>query len=89
MTTQREQERPIAVRERERPGLPMFWPDDIDRFFSRAMRGFDMWPWRGFGRLRPMISRREGWLPDIDILDQEGKLAVRMDLSGMKRDTST
>jgi HSP20 family protein len=86
MTTQKEQEQPIAVRERERPGLPMFWPDDIDRFFSRAMRGFDLWPWRGFGRLRPMISRQEGWLPDMDILEQEGKLVVRMDLPGLKRE---
>jgi len=86
MTIQKEQEQPIAVRERERPGRPMPWPDDIDRFFTRAMRGFDLWPWRGFGRLRPMISHREGWLPDMDILDQEGKLVVRMDLPGLKRD---
>jgi HSP20 family protein len=86
MTTRREQEQPIAVRERERPGRPMLWPDDMERFFTRAMRGFDMGPWRGFGRLRPMISRTEAWLPDMDVLEQEGKLVVRMDLPGMKRE---
>jgi HSP20 family protein len=64
----------------------MLWPDDIDRFFNRAMRGFDFWPWRGFGRFRPMITRREGWLPDMDVLEQEGKLVVRMDLPGIKRE---
>ena len=85
MTEGREQERSVAVRERERSGMSI-WPGDMDRLFSRAMRGFDMWPWSGLGRIRPLMRGREEWLPDLDILHQEGKLVVRMDLPGMKRE---
>jgi HSP20 family protein len=85
-----QEQQSVAVRERERPAIGS-WPGDMERlmerFFGRAMRrGVDMWPWRGFGPMRPLMRGREEWLPDMDILEQEGKLVVRMDLPGMKRE---
>jgi HSP20 family protein len=81
MTTSKEQ-RDIAPTEKERTGLPAFWPDDfdriMDRFFSRPMRGF----WR----MRPSMGHRDRWLPDMDVFEQEGKMVARFDLPGMKRE---
>jgi HSP20 family protein len=37
-------------------------------------------------RRRPRLGWEEGWLPDIDVFEREGKLVVRADLPGMKRD---
>jgi len=45
----------------------------------------DFIPWRGFGHhLRPFWG--EGWSPSIDVFEREGKLVIRADLPGMKRE---
>ena len=89
MAERKGQKRSVAVRERGRPGMPMR-PLDMDRFtdrfLGRAMRGFDLWPWSGLGSIRSLMQGREEWLPDMDILEQEGKLVVRLDLPGLKRE---
>jgi HSP20 family protein len=76
------QERGIATREKERSELPMFWHDDFDRFMER----FFGHPIRSFWRMRPMMWGREEWLPDMDVFEQEGKLVMRLDLPGMRRE---
>jgi HSP20 family protein len=50
----------------------------MNRFFGR--------PIRIFWRMRPMMWGREEWLPDMDVFEQEGKLVMRVDLPGMKRE---
>ncbi len=59
------------------------WPEEMERFFDRTMRGF--WPSRRiWGRLPELW--REGWIPDMDVFEREGKTVVRLDLPGMKRE---
>jgi HSP20 family protein len=53
------------------------WPD-IERYFDRFMRGFPA-P-RRFAR----AWTPEGWFPDIDVFEREGKLVLRADLPGVK-----
>jgi len=57
--------------------------DDFERFFDWAARRFDplLWPTR-WGRAR----LEEEWLPDVDVLERDGKLVVRADLPGLKRE---
>ncbi len=75
-------EQGVAVREHKRPlGL---WPDELDRFFDRAMRGFR--PRRRFLRGFPALWREEAWMPDMDVFDREGKTVIRLDLPGIKRE---
>lgn len=71
----------VAVRERRLPGL-LPWPEDIERFMDRAMRGF--WPRRRFGW--PMFARATAWIPEMDVFEREGKTVVRVDLPGIKRE---
>jgi HSP20 family protein len=60
----------------ERPRRPL-WPD-VERYFDRFMRGFPTS--RRFSR----TLTTEGWLPEIDVFERDGKLVVRADLPGMK-----
>ncbi len=72
----------MTVREHKRPlGL---WPDELDRFFDRAMRGFR--PRRRFLRGFPALWRAEAWMPDMDVFAREGKTVMRIDLPGMRRE---
>ncbi|MBI2912956.1 MAG: Hsp20/alpha crystallin family protein [Chloroflexi bacterium] len=74
----------LVVRERE-PRRPLAWPEDVERFFERAMRGFGPWPlwrpWRFRRWLRPTLE----WVPDIDVFERDGKMVVRADIPGVKR----
>lgn len=76
------EQRGIATQEKERTRLPAIWPDDIDRFMDR----FFNHPMRGFWRMRPPMATQGEWLPDMDVLEQEGNIVMRMDLPGMKRE---
>jgi len=78
MATQ--QGRQVEARPRREPA-PF---DDLDRLFDR-FRGLGRWPWPRLGR-RPSLWRMEEWAPDIDVLEREGKLVVRADLPGVKRE---
>ncbi len=79
-TNSKQQE--MTVREHKRPlGL---WPDELDRFFDRAMRGFR--PRRRFLRGFPALWREEAWMPDMDVFDREGKTVMRLDLPGIRRE---
>jgi HSP20 family protein len=71
----------VAVRERRLPPL-LPWPEDIERFMDRAMRGF--WPRRRFAF--PTFTRAAAWIPDMDVFEREGKTVVRLDLPGIKRE---
>jgi HSP20 family protein len=60
----------------------------VERFFERTMREFGGWP---FGRAThrhffPFYQRAERWIPEVDVLEQEGELVVKADLPGMKRE---
>ena len=63
----------------------LLWPLGIDRFFERAL-GFGPWfPWIPTRRWRRPWMPDE-WMPDMDLFEQEGKLVVRADLPGLKRE---
>lgn len=66
-----------AVRYEPREAL---WPREIERFLERA------WiPWAATRRWRRPWMPDE-WMPEIDIFEREGKLVVRADLPGVKRE---
>jgi HSP20 family protein len=69
----------VAVHER-RPRRAPAWP--FEPYFDRIARGFTP---RAF-RLWPRLWAGEEWLPDIDVFEREGKIVVRADLPGMKRE---
>jgi HSP20 family molecular chaperone IbpA len=57
----------------------MLFPREIDRFLERA------WiPWKATRRWRRPWMPDE-WVPDTDVFDRDGKLVVRADLPGIKR----
>jgi HSP20 family protein len=66
----------------------------LERFADEMDRVFDDF---GFGRgwlsprvasgwPRPMISRTEGWLPDVEVLQRNNELVIRADLPGLTKD---
>lgn len=62
------------------------WEDEMDHLMERAWRGFGFRPlprfllWPGFDR-----TLRDGqWLPEVDVVQEEGKLLVKADLPGVK-----
>lgn len=61
------------------------WPEEMESLLDRAWRGFGLRPWIR-PRLQPWLSRDERWLPNIDVFEREGKLIVRADLPGLKRE---
>jgi HSP20 family protein len=69
----------VAVQERRSRRAPA-WP--FEPYFERLMRGFPARPFRAW----PRHWAAEEWLPDIDVLEREGKIVVRADLPGMKRE---
>ena len=69
----------VVVQER-RPRRTPAWP--FEPYFDRIMRGFTP---RAF-RLWPRLWAGEEWLPEIDVFEREGKIVVRADLPGMKRE---
>ena len=56
-------------------GWLMPWPKDLDGILDWPLRGARPWP---------RLWRDAGWLPDIDVFEQEGNLVVRADIPGMK-----
>ncbi|HLF03981.1 MAG TPA: Hsp20/alpha crystallin family protein [Dehalococcoidia bacterium] len=77
----------VAV-QRKKAGELMAWPEEMERFFDRAMRGFGEWPGRRLMHRHffPFYQRAERWVPEVDILEQNGALVVKVDLPGMKRE---
>jgi HSP20 family protein len=67
----------VVVQEK-RPQRTLAWP--FDPYFDRLWRGFApraiLWP-------KPATQE---WLPDIDVFEREGKIVIRADLPGMKRE---
>jgi len=59
----------------------------LDDFFEHPMRGFDPSLWATRRWRRPWMS--DEWFPDVDVFERNGKLVVRADLPGMKRDDIT
>lgn len=89
--TTHEQDRAVARRERNYPSLftdpfdlMRNFSDEIDRVFAGF--GFD----RGFGSPRAGLSRLLGnegaWAPQIETFERGGKLVVRADIPGVKKD---
>jgi HSP20 family protein len=56
----------------------------LDDFFEHPIRGFDPWLWPTRRWRRPWAA--DEWFPDVDVLERDGKLIVRADLPGIKRD---
>jgi HSP20 family protein len=56
------------------------WPREIERFLERA------WiPWTATRRWRRPWMPDE-WMPEMDVFEREGKLVIRADLPGVKRE---
>ena len=84
MADGREPGRAITVRERRWPAYGT-WPEELERFFDRAMGGF-FWPRRRFRRAWPALWREAACMADMDIFERDGKTVVRVDLPGMTRE---
>jgi HSP20 family protein len=61
--------------------------DEMDRVFDDFgfRRGW-LGPRLGFGWPRPLTSRTEGWLPDVEMLQRNNELVIRADLPGLSKD---
>ncbi|MBI4339105.1 MAG: Hsp20/alpha crystallin family protein [Chloroflexi bacterium] len=79
MSSEKREERGLAAR-LEREVAP--WGNDFDRFFERVMGGFGLRSWR----VRPWLWQGDGWMPEIDVVQEEDKIIVRADLPGMRRE---
>ena len=69
----------VAVQEKRTRRLPA-WP--FEPYIDRIMRGFTP---RAF-RLWPRLWTEGEWIPDIDVFERNGKIVIRADLPGMKRE---
>jgi len=76
MTNGHESKHGVSVMERHRRPL---WPD-VERYFDRFMRGFPA------PRRLARAWSAEGWLPEIDVFEREGKIVLRADVPGIKAD---
>ena len=65
---------------------PFVWPEDVERIIERAMRGLGPWPLPRVLRQRLWESRYGHWVPDVDVFRRQGKLVVRVDLPGVRRE---
>jgi HSP20 family protein len=80
MSDEPEQAGNVALGEREPRGR-LAWPEDVERYFDRAMRDFfSTWPWLHLGRGPRWIWRREERLPDIEAFERRAQIVVRVDL---------
>ena len=77
-------ERGIAVKRAE-PRHLLPWPEDMERLFDRTLGGFGFRSWRPFGR-GPLGWGEGPFAPAVDVFVREGKLVVRADLPGMRRE---
>lgn len=88
----RREERGLARRDRFRsPGDPFRmlerFADEMDQFFDEFGLGRERFgPRLGFGWQRPLLRRAEGWLPEIEMLQQNNQLVIRADLPGMAKE---
>lgn len=71
----------LAVHQRKTPRL-FAWPEDLERFMDRAMRGF--LPRRHL--TWPGLAREVAWVPEMDVFERSGKTVVRVDVPGIKRE---
>lgn len=71
---------PAGRGERRSPGLFGDWEREMDRFFGPwpRLRPFAAWP--------AWAPRVEAFTPQIDVFEREGRLVVRADVPGMKRE---
>ena len=74
MTANGQSKRGVSVLERPRRTL---WPD-VEGYFDRFMRGFPA------SRRFALPWAPEGWFPEIDVFEREGKIVLRADVPGMK-----
>lgn len=65
----------IAVQERTPRRLPV-WP--FEPYVDRIMRGFTPRAFR--------LWTEGEWIPDFDVFERDGKIVIRADLPGMKRE---
>jgi HSP20 family protein len=77
-----------AAIERKKGPEAMTWPEEMERFLDHATRGFGDWPWGPMmhRRFLPVVPRMERWVPEVDIVEEEGRIVVKADLPGMKRE---
>ena len=72
----------VAVRDQPQE---LLWPSGMDRFFERFF-GLGPWfPWVPTRRWRRPWMPDE-WMPDMDLVEREGKLVIRADIPGMKHE---
>ena len=50
------------------------------------MRGMGPWPFRRLGLFHEPLFKDVEWMPAIDVFHKEGKLVVKADLPGMKKE---
>jgi HSP20 family protein len=61
--------------------------DEMDHLFDDFGLGRGWFtPRLGSGWPRPLLSRTEGWLPDIEMLQRNNQLVIRADLPGLAKD---
>lgn len=80
MSTVQDNERSLALRRPQRTGMRSLF-EEMDRMMG------DSWGWPL--RIRPFAHSLRStyeWMPDTDIFERDGKIVVRADLPGMKRD---
>jgi HSP20 family protein len=88
----RNEEKVLARRETVPPGGGPFrmlerFAEEMDRVFSDFGfgRGW-LTPRRGLGWPRPLMSRTEAWIPDVEMLQRNNDLVIRADLPGLSKD---
>lgn len=80
MTTVQENNRSLAPRRPQPTGMRSLF-EEMDRMMGDSWG----WPFRMRPFARSLRSAYE-WMPDTDIFERDGKIVVRADLPGMKRD---
>lgn len=81
MTTTQKEKESIVVRRTE----PARWPEEMETIFDRAFKQFGLRPLQRTWLLWPRTWRAEAWIPDMDILEKDGSVTVRLDLPGVMK----